>query len=309
MRSASFIYHDPRSIAEATRLLAAHDNTRVLAGGQSLLPMLRLRRTRPDHVIDLHRIDALAYLRIDGEALHAGAMTRQRDLEFSIDVADRLPLLQEALRHVGHRETRSRGTFGGSLCHFDPCAELVNVTALLGGVVHLASARGRRTLPMAAFAVGHMKTALEFDELLTGVTLPLPPRDAGYAFVEYAHRYVDFAVVACSALMTLDRHGRIAYVCLAISGLGDGPVRPRAVERALTGERPGAGAFQAAAAAAVRDALATRNGVSGFQQQLARTLTCRALEQAAERVRGEERVMHSTARTILRRTAPTTAAP
>src|SRR3990172_2953154 len=133
MKPAPFIYHDPRSVNEATGLLASLDNARVLAGGQSLMPMMNFRYVMPDHLIDLNKVAELAYLRFDGAALHVGAMTRQRELEFSAEIGARCPLLHAALAHVGHRQTRNRGTIGGSLCHLDPSAELVNVTALLGG--------------------------------------------------------------------------------------------------------------------------------------------------------------------------------
>src|SRR4051794_1952727 len=132
MKPAPFTYHDPRTIAEATTLLASVENARVLAGGQSLMPMMNFRYAMPDHLIDLNRIEELAYLRFDGDALRIGAMTRQRDIEHSAEVGSRSPVLHEALRHVGHRQTRNRGTIGGSLCHLDPSAELVNVCALLG---------------------------------------------------------------------------------------------------------------------------------------------------------------------------------
>src|SRR4051812_13151618 len=127
MKPAPFTYYDPRSIAEAADMLASHENARVLAGGQSLMPMMNFRYAMPDHLIDLNRVAELAYLRIEAKSLQIGAMTRQRDIEFSTDVAERCPILHEALSHVGHRQTRNRGTIGGSLCHLDPSAELANV--------------------------------------------------------------------------------------------------------------------------------------------------------------------------------------
>jgi carbon-monoxide dehydrogenase medium subunit len=178
VKPAPFTYHDPRTVAEACDLLATHENARVLAGGQSLVPMLNFRAATPDHLIDLNRIGELTYLRATGDHLEVGAMTRQRELERSTDVGRRCPILHAALRHVGHRQTRNRGTLGGSLCHLDPSAELANVAALLGGTMHAASRRGRRDIPFGAFAVGALTTSLAPDELLTGRHPPaarIPP--------------------------------------------------------------------------------------------------------------------------------------
>jgi carbon-monoxide dehydrogenase medium subunit len=282
VKPAPFIYHDPRTVADACALLAAHENARVLAGGQSLMPMMNFRYVMPDHLIDINNIAELAYLRADGDALHIGAMTRQREIEFSDEVGRRCPLLHAALRHVGHRQTRNRGTLGGSLCHLDPSAELVNVTALLGGTLHAASKRGTRRIAFAEFAAGYMTTSLQADELLAGVTLPLPGRNHGYAFVEFSRRHGDFAIVACGALVGLDAKGNIADAAIALSGLGHAPVRPASIERALRGQKPAAAAFKAAAAEAQKlDAIADAYVTAEYRQHLARVLTYRALEEAA----------------------------
>ena len=265
-------------------MLASLENARVLAGGQSLMPMMNFRYAMPDHLIDLNKIAELAYLRGEGDTLRIGAMTRQRDLEFSAEVGRRCPILREALNHVGHRQTRNRGTIGGSLCHLDPSAELVNVTALLGGTLHAASKRGKRDIALGEFAAAYMTTSLEPDELLAGITLPLPARQYGYAFVEFARRNGDFAIVACSALIGLDRDGNITNAAIALSGLGHAPVRPAVIERALKGQRPGAAAFKAAAAEAAKlGATADAYVTAAYRRHLARVLTYRALEQAAER--------------------------
>ncbi len=282
MKPAPFTYHDPRSLGDATALLAQHENARVLAGGQSLMPMMNFRYAMPDHLIDLNKVDELAYIRIEDNALKIGAMTRQRDIEFSADIGEHCPLLQAALAHVGHRQTRNRGTLGGSLCHQDPSAELVNIAALLGATMHAASTRGERDIPFAEFAVAYMTTALEPDEMLTAVTFPLPQKNCGHAFVEFARRHGDFAIVACSALIGLDAKGHIAEAAIALSGLSHAPVRPAEIEQALLGQKPGADAFKAAAAEAEKlDAGADAYITSSYRQHLARVLTYRALEQAA----------------------------
>lgn len=284
MKPAPFTYHDPRTVGEAFDLLASLENARVLAGGQSLMPMMNFRYAMPDHLIDLNRIGALSYLRCDDEALRCGAMTRQRDIEFSAEVRERLPILHEALAHVGHRQTRNRGTIGGSLCHLDPSAELVNVTTLLDGTLHIGSKRGVRNVSMAQFAVTYMTSALEPDEMLAGVTLPLPPPGSGHAFVEFARRHGDFAIVACSALLGLDADGTIAHARLAVSGLDFCPMRPARIEDALRGEKPAAATFKAAAAEAAKlDATGDAYVSAAYRQHLARVLTYRALERAGHR--------------------------
>jgi carbon-monoxide dehydrogenase medium subunit len=284
MKPAPFTYHAPRSVAEACALLATHENARLLAGGQSLMPLLNFRALAPDHLIDLNRVEELSYLRIEEHCIESGAMTRQRTLERSREVGARLPILQQALDHVGHRQTRNRGTLGGSLCHLDPSAELANVAALLGGTLHAVSQRGRREIPFVDFPAGYLATSLAADELLAAVTLPLPPRAHGHAFVEFARRHGDFALVACSALVTLDARGEIATAAIALSGLGHAPLRPAAIERALIGHRPAAPAFKdAAAEAATLEAHDDPFVSAAYRRHLARILTFRALEQAGAR--------------------------
>ena len=282
MKPAPFVYHDPRSVSDAVALLATLDNARALAGGQSLMPMMNFRYAMPDHLIDLNKVSELAYLRIENNALKIGAMTRQRDIEFSADIGRRCPLLHDALSHVGHRQTRNRGTLGGSLCHQDPSAELLNAAALLGATMHVVSRRGARDVACADFALAYMTTALEPDEMLAGVTFPLPPQKPGHAFVEFARRHGDFAIVACSALISLNAQGNITDAAIALSGLSHAPVRPKAIEQALRGQKPDAAAFKAAAADAEKlDAMADAYVTAAYRQHLARMLTYRALEQAA----------------------------
>src|SRR3954466_3172601 len=160
MKPPPFIYHDPTTVEEATALLGRLDNAVPLAGGQSLMPMLNFRVVAPDHLIDLNRIAALCYIAIADGTGRFGAMTRQRDLEFSPAVARAFPILQEALRHVGHRQTRNRGTFGGSLCHLDPSAELLNMTVLHDGTLTAMSKSGERKIASAEWVQGIMTNAL-----------------------------------------------------------------------------------------------------------------------------------------------------
>src|SRR5271167_508178 len=142
MKPPPFSYHDPKTVSEVVGLLSTLENAKLLAGGQSLMPMLNFRFVQPDHIIDLNRVEGLSYIRDTAEGMEVGAMTRQRDLEFSELVAKKFPLMHEAIQNIGHRQTRNRGTIGGSLCHLDPSAELVNIVALHDGKLHIASAKG-----------------------------------------------------------------------------------------------------------------------------------------------------------------------
>jgi carbon-monoxide dehydrogenase medium subunit len=213
-------------------------------------------------------------------------MTRQRDLEFLPEVARSFPILQEALHHVGHRQTRNRGTIGGSLCHLDPSAELVNIAALYDGVLHVRSSRGIRELSFVEFAAGYMSHSLAPDELLAGISLTAWSPGHGHAFVEVARRQGDFAIAAVGVLLELDEGGSIRRAAVALSGLGPIPIRPTAVENALLGQRPSHDVLRAAAVAAGSlEAMSDAYVTAEYRRHLARILTYRALEQAAVRAK------------------------
>jgi aerobic carbon-monoxide dehydrogenase medium subunit len=237
MKPPLFSYHDPRTTAEVVGLLASLDNAKLLAGGQSLMPMLAMRYVLPDHIVDLNRVDGLSYIRERNGALEIGAMTRQRDIEFSGLVRRLCPLLHEAIGQVGHRQTRNRGTLGGSLCHLDPAAELVAVAAALDAKVAVFGKGGARSVDFSAFPVAYMTPALELDELVIGVTLPCWPAGHGSAFVEFSRRHGDFAIVSAAALIEEDNNGKVTRASLTLGGMGPAPIRAGAVERALIGEK------------------------------------------------------------------------
>ena len=249
MKPPPFQYHLPQTVEEAVALLGRLENARILAGGQSLMPMLNMRVTEPDHLIDINRIASLAGIReVDG-VLEIGAMTRQRDLEFSPLVAAVCPLLREALTHVGHRQTRNRGTIGGSLCHLDPAAELVCVAATFEAIIDVVGLGGARKIPFRDFPLDYLTPSIEPDELVVRIRLPLWPAGTGQAFVEYARRHGDYAIVAAAALLHLGEDGRIDRAALTLSGLGAAPLRMAAVERELVGAVPSEALFAAAAEA------------------------------------------------------------
>jgi carbon-monoxide dehydrogenase medium subunit len=194
------------------------------------------------------------------------------------------PIMHEALKHVGHRQTRNRGTFGGSLCHLDPSAELVNMAALHDGVLEAASSGKRRTIKMTDWVSGAMTHSLAPGELLTTIELRAWPAGHGYAFEEFARRHGDFAIAAVGCLITLDTSGTIGRAALCVSGFGPAPVRVEAAERLLTGEQPSHEVFRAAAVAAEElDAMSDVYVTSAYRKHLARILTYRALERAVAR--------------------------
>lgn len=282
MKPPPFIYHDPTTVAEATDLLAGLDNALLLAGGQSLMPMMNFRVVGPDHLIDLNNISALAYIDIKEEGRSRfGSMTRQRDLEFSNEVSRAFPIVQEALSHVGHRQTRNRGTFGGSLCHLDPSAELLNMTVLHDGALLTAGKGTSRTIPASEWVQGVMTNALNAGELLSGIELTAWPQGHGFAFEEYARRHGDFAIAAVGCLVTMNAAGAIERAALCVSGLGAGPIRLAAAERFLAGQKPSHEAFRAAAIEAEDlDASDDAFAKASYRKHLARILTYRALERA-----------------------------
>jgi len=235
MFPSRFRYEAPRSLDEAIGLLHDTDDAKVLAGGQSLMPMLNFRLARPAALVDVNRVAALAYVREDDGVVAFGAMTRQRTIEFSPMVAARLPLLREATRWVGHLPIRSRGTIGGSIAHADPSAEYPAVLTALGGEVIVQGPRGRRTVKAADLFEGYLTTSLGPEELLVEVRLPAMPAGAGYAFEEFARRHGDFAIVGIAAMVVRDG-ARCAVA--AARGRGDPRARRPRRRRGGGGRRP-----------------------------------------------------------------------
>jgi carbon-monoxide dehydrogenase medium subunit len=281
MKPAPFKYHDPATIAEALDLLAAHEDARPLAGGQSLVPMLNFRFVQPGHLVDLNTIEELNFISRASEDVTIGAMTRQRMLERSSGVADALPIFPVALAHVGHRQTRARGTIGGSLCHFDPSAELCNLAALHDARLTIARKGGRRSVAFDEFGTGYLSTAVAPGELLTHITLKHWPSGHGFAFEEFAMRHGDFAICAVSCLVTKRGDGAIDDIAVAVSGVAPAPARLREAESAMKGQKPSRDLFRMAATkAAALDAMSDAYVTAEYRKHLARILTFRALEKA-----------------------------
>jgi carbon-monoxide dehydrogenase medium subunit len=257
------------------------------------MPMLNMRFVLPDHIIDLNRVEGLSYIRCDDGTLEIGAMTRQRDLEFSEVVRQRCPLMYEAIRHVGHRQTRNRGTLGGSLCHLDPSAELVSVAAALGAVVSVAGPNGSREIEFNSFPAGYMSPAIEPTEMVTGVRFPLWPQPHGHAFVEFARRHGDFAIVSAAALLSADANGKVMRASVTLGGMGVAPVRASEVESALIGQIPQEKLLREVCESCRKfEAIDDVHASAGYRQHLATVLSRRALEQAHKRLTGEISAVH-----------------
>jgi carbon-monoxide dehydrogenase medium subunit len=285
MKPPPFSYHDPRTVDEAVGLLNRLENAKLLAGGQSLMPMLNMRYVLPDHVIDLNKIAALSYLRETDGVLEVGAMTRQRDLEFSDAVKARFPIIHEAILNVGHRQTRNRGTIGGSLCHLDPSAELVTMAAAHDATVTVAGPNGTRNIPFAEFPVAFMTPALEANELLTTVKFPRWPAGHGYGFVEFARRHGDFAIASAAALLEEDARGKITRASLTLGGVAVKPIRMREVEKALVGQTASEDLFRQLCEQCRKvDAIEDVHAPAAYRQHLAAVLSRRALVAAHGRV-------------------------
>jgi carbon-monoxide dehydrogenase medium subunit len=286
MKPPPFSYHDPRTVEDAVGLLARLENAKLLAGGQSLMPMLNMRFVLPDHVIDLNKIEALSYLREENGALLAGGMTRQRDIEFSDTVKARFPLIHEAILNVGHRQTRNRGTIGGSLCHLDPSAELVTMGAAFDATVSVQGPKGKREIAFANFPAGFMTPAIEADELLTAVRFPAWPKGHGYGFVEFARRHGDFAIASAAAMLEEDANGTIKRVSLTLGGVAVTPRRMRDVEKALVGQKASEEVFRAACEECRKlDAIEDVHAPASYRQHLAAVLSRRALVAAHGRMK------------------------
>jgi carbon-monoxide dehydrogenase medium subunit len=285
MKPPPFRYHDPKTVSETVGLLASLENAKLLAGGQSLMPMLNFRFVLPDHIIDLNRVDGLSYIRDAQGVLEIGAMTRQRDLEFSEAVRARWPIVHEALLQVGHRQTRNRGTIGGSLCHLDPAAELVSLAMGYDATVTVAGPDGEREVPFAEFPVAYMTPAIEANELVVGVRFPQWAPKHGYAFVEFSRRHGDFAITSAAVLLEGDASGKITRASVTIGGMGTVPKRALELEQALVGRVPAGTLFREACESCRKlEAIDDVHAPASYRQHLAAVLSRRALEKAHARL-------------------------
>ena len=287
MKPVPFDYHAPTSISAAIKLLTSLPNARLLAGGQSLVPMLNLRAAAPDHLIDLGQVPGLSGIRETKTGIEIGAITTQREVELSVLVRAQCPLLTEAVGHVGHQQTRNRGTIGGSICHFDPGAERPVAAAVLDAVITIEGPNGTRTVDFKDFAVGYLSTVVEPEEIMTQIAFSRAPPQEGFAFLEFNQRPADFAIVSVAVTLAMNRN-KIAKLRIAIGGVHYAPIRLQDIEAALQDAPFNDEAIESVVQAASKlpcdgDDVSPAN----FRQHVAGVLVRRAMRSAALRARGK----------------------
>lgn len=287
MKPAPFEYFAPSSLAEAVAILSEHaDDAKILAGGQSLVPVLNSRLGRYNYIIDINGLSELAYIRTDDRWLQIGALTRQRAIEASELVARHAPLLSEATKYIAHLPIRTRGTIGGSISHADPAAEDPATMLALDAEFDLVSARGPRTFKARDFFLGPLQTALAPEELLTGIRVPLHSSEKSFAFEEVSRRRGDFAIVGIAAELSWEAD-RVADARIAVCGLESGAIRLDAAERELSRIRPSEKAIATAARAAANsvEPQDDLHASSDYRRHLVEILTQRVLERATRKLR------------------------
>jgi CO/xanthine dehydrogenase FAD-binding subunit len=290
MKPAAFDYVAPNSLEAAVEALAAtNGDGKVMAGGQSLMPLLNFRMTRPSTVIDLTLIPGLSFIELRGDAVAIGALTRHADLEFSELIAAKLPVMAAAMPHVAHLAIRNRGTIGGSLSHADPAAELPMLAVFYGATIRVQGPGGRRDIPAEQFFVSALSNCLEPEEIVFEIDFPVLTSHTGWAFEEVARRFGDFAL-ACIAVSIVLLDGRIADARVAVMGVADTPLRLRKAEDALRGVQRGPDST-AGFAEVVRACLSPTGDIhvsADYRKNLIGALAEKALLKAWVRAAGEQ---------------------
>jgi carbon-monoxide dehydrogenase medium subunit len=288
MKPPPFEYYAPTTVEEALAHLAEHgDDAKPLAGGQSLIPMMNFRLAQPSVLVDLNNIPELSYIRSDETGgLLLGAMARHRMVGQDPLIAKQAPLVHEAIPNIGTPQVRTRGTFGGSLSHADPSAELATVTVALNGRLRLRSQKGERWIPADEFFIGSFTSVLEPGELLVEINLPGLPERSGWSLMEVARRHNDFALMGVAVVVQLDNNGSCKDANIVFLSAGDRPAQARQAAKLLKGQKPTAEAIRAAAdtaASADIDPAGDIHATAEFRRHLANVLTRRALQDACAR--------------------------
>ena len=292
MKPAPFEYLRPDSLEACLEILREHGSeAKLLAGGQSLVPVMNFRLAQPGLLVDLNRLPELEYIRQDeGGGLRIGAMTRQSRLETDPSIARSAPLLAETMPHIAHQQIRNRGTLGGSLAHADPAAELPVIAVALEARFLLRAAQRDRWVKATDFFQDLFITALEPEEVLVEVALPSIGARTGWAFMEIAPRQGDYAMMGVAVLITLNENGEVGAARLVYLNAGVAPLDARAAAQTLVGHAPSAELFEAAGVIASEKEIEPMGNVHAtpqYQRHLARVLTRRALDQSVKRARGE----------------------
>lgn len=286
MKMPAFCYHRPASVEEAIGLLAEYgSDAKVLAGGQSLVPLLALRLSHPEHLVDIGRVEGLDSIDESPAGFTIGAAVRHADVELAPVTGRAAPLVAAAMPHIGHRAIRNRGTVCGSLAHADPAAELPAVTLATDAELVARSTDGERSIPAADFFLGYLTSALEETELLTAVRFPSWPRATGWSVQEVSRRHGDYALVGLAAVLGLGDAGRVERAALAFFGAGATPVRVPEAERVLVGEHPDPAAFAEAADVVTKsiEPPGDNHATAAYRAHVAGVLTRRCLAEAHQR--------------------------
>jgi aerobic carbon-monoxide dehydrogenase medium subunit len=286
MIPGTFEYHSPSTVAEATALLARlGDDAKVLSGGQSLIPLMKLRLAAPKHLVDINGLPGLAYVREDGGTLRIGGLTREVDLEESEVVRSRYPLLFDTCKVIADPIVRNLATVGGNLAHGDPANDHPATMLALGALVVATGTRGERTIPIGSFFTGPFSTALKPDEILVEIVVPAPRPRSGGAYVKMERKVGDFATAAVAVQITLDAGGACEQVGIGLTNVGAVPIKAAKAEAALTGKRPDDATINQAAQLAAEASQPSEDlrGSVEYKTDLVRVLTGRALRRAIER--------------------------
>lgn len=289
MYPAAFEYHAPTNVKDALGLLGRYkDDAKLLAGGHSLVPMMKLRLAQPKHVIDLRKVPGLTGIKEDGGAIVLGAMTTHWQMESSALLKSKCPILAETASIIGDPAVRNLGTIGGSIAHADPAADQPATLIALGAEMVCEGPKGRRTVKVDDWFQGLMATALHEDEILVELRVPAWPAGSGGAYLKFPHPASRFAVVGVGALVTLDKEGKCTRASVGVTGAGTKAVRAKGVEAALTGKKLDAATIEAAAQKAADgvDVQADLQGSVEYKSHLCRVFAKRAITEAVKRARG-----------------------
>jgi len=292
MKPAQFDYFAPAKIRDALALLEEYkDEAKILAGGQSLMPLLNMRLARPRALIDINRITSHSYIRRENSVLAIGALTRHREIETSPLVRQKCPVLAEAVRWIGYPQIRNRGTMGGSLAHAHPAAELPAVVTALRGELRVIGPAGERTVKAEEFFQGFFTVALEPNEILSEVRLALRPENAGFSFKEINRRHGDFAIAGVAALISLNERKECAESSIVLAGVNPTPLRAKRSEKLLKGRKITRDIIETAAALAAEDSdpPSDVHGSADYRRELVKVIVRRALEEAGARAMQNEK--------------------
>jgi len=286
MKPAKFDYSRPEDLPSVLALLAEKEDARILAGGQSLVPMMNYRMAQPSHLIDINRVPDIDYIRLEGDMIAIGALARHADVKSAPLIAEHLPIVADAYEWVAHSAVRNRGTLCGNLCHADPASEMPALMQLLDAVMVVASQSGHREVPATTFFTGVYETAVQPGEMLSEVRIPVPASGTGWGFEEVSMRKGDFAWTACAATLRLEER-RIAGAHVAAAGIGERSLRLTQSETALNGQAPSDDLFAAVAAdaASAINPADTIGASADYRRDLVRALIPRVLSAAVTRAR------------------------